>query len=210
MNTNLAQQIFTVISRKDLRLKLRDIYAKLPKLNCKGLCQDSCGPINCTEEEAALLLDQVHKARFPSDPTTCPFLGPKSGTCQVYEDRPLICRTWGLDPRMKCHYGCEPEGWINAAYFQQLIQEIQEVIPEGVSFLSDEAMYVMPITQVVFWEMLRRKIMSDPALDDCATCGGEGFIVTHKENAPDGQSGEWHATCDDCNGCGKDLGNADV
>lgn len=38
---------------------------------------------------------------------TCPAL--VDGQCSVYDDRPLICRLWGVTEGLPCPYGCEPD-----------------------------------------------------------------------------------------------------
>lgn len=34
------------------------------------------------------------------------------GLCSVYEDRPMLCRLWGLVEGMKCQWGCVPERYL--------------------------------------------------------------------------------------------------
>lgn len=90
---------------------LRELYAKLPHVPCKGLCQKSCGPIEIcvgpAERAAAggLLVLSLEPNEF------CPMLG-KDGKCTTYETRPYICRAWGAidHPMMICPHGCRPEG----------------------------------------------------------------------------------------------------
>jgi Fe-S-cluster containining protein len=36
----------------------------------------------------------------------------KGGRCLGYEARPLVCRLFGVVPKMKCPWGCEPERWL--------------------------------------------------------------------------------------------------
>lgn len=92
------------------RRQLEELYASLPKIECKGECWDSCGPIAMTPVERGLI-DDVAGVQLPLLQTKlrCPALG-MFGTCTVYEVRPLICRLWGLVPSMRCNFGCMPEG----------------------------------------------------------------------------------------------------
>lgn len=48
----------------------------------------------------------------------CPHLGDKS--CQVYAERPLICRLFGTTPRLACPQGKRPETLITPQIEQQL------------------------------------------------------------------------------------------
>lgn len=95
------------------------VYAELAKveLNCKRLCQYSCGSVgmNSTEQQRILARHGIRLPLFqafvtPGDPLgRCPALT-EAGDCGVYESRPAICRLWGLTERLACRFGCVPEG----------------------------------------------------------------------------------------------------
>ncbi|MCU1494919.1 MAG: hypothetical protein JWO62_2683 [Acidimicrobiaceae bacterium] len=97
---------------------IRDIWSRLPELECKGLCQESCGPIDGTAVERNLLKRRGVELVRPMTTVlsmldgisdgTCPALA--DGRCSVYEDRPTICRLWGLVAEMPCEFGCVPVG----------------------------------------------------------------------------------------------------
>ena len=88
--------------------QIRAVYALVPPANCKGLCQDSCmGPIPATRPER-VRVSQVG-AQLPFVASTCSNLD-KEGHCRVYNDRPLICRLWGVAENMPCPHGCVPDG----------------------------------------------------------------------------------------------------
>lgn len=96
-------------------LSLADVYARIPVMDCKGLCQESCGPIAMSREE-----DDRLRARgidIPSMVDTvaaidagaeywCPAL--KDGRCTVHDVRPTICRLWGATQSLPCPHGCTP------------------------------------------------------------------------------------------------------
>lgn len=42
--------------------------------------------------------------------TACSALDLSRLVCQVYEDRPMVCRIWGLIEALACPWGCRPEG----------------------------------------------------------------------------------------------------
>lgn len=94
---------------------LERIYRAVPTVACRGLCSDSCGPIDMSIEErrriaahgvnippAADALTAIREGRPVAD---CPALD--DGRCTVYDDRPLICRLWGAVESMPCPHGCE-------------------------------------------------------------------------------------------------------
>jgi Fe-S-cluster containining protein len=98
------------------RLKrLRELYAALPRLNCQGLCSDSCTTvIDMSLAERARIERMIGEElpdwmrRRPGVP--CPLLQ-ADGRCSVYSIRPMVCRLYGLAEhvKMSCPHGCEPE-----------------------------------------------------------------------------------------------------
>lgn len=91
---------------------LRELWATLPGIDCRGQCWDSCGPIRMTGPEHAL----TERAGFPipdgvyeGNAALCPALTILK-RCAVYDDRPSICRLWGISEGMPCTYGCQPDG----------------------------------------------------------------------------------------------------
>ena len=102
--------------------RLQEIYAALPSLDCKRLCQECCGPICISELEYKRLQSQTEALpirRIPlksknghsfgrhvliqGECAVCPIL--KNGVCSAYFVRPLICRIWGLTQTMRCPWG---------------------------------------------------------------------------------------------------------
>ncbi|TMD08275.1 MAG: hypothetical protein E6J01_03825 [Chloroflexi bacterium] len=55
----------------------------------------------------------------------CPLLTP-SGTCSVYDIRPMICRVWGLTKSMACPFGCVPERWLTEDEAHALLAKAEE------------------------------------------------------------------------------------
>lgn len=91
---------------------LRAAWAKLPTIECRGLCHDTCTSIRMTTPEHALteragvaIPDRTHR----DGTAVCEALT-MFGQCFVYDNRPTICRLWGLVEALPCSYGCRPEG----------------------------------------------------------------------------------------------------
>lgn len=120
-----------------MTLPIELVWADVPEIACKGLCQDSCGPIGASPVEIRLLrdrgieLENVVDALFnvaiaKQEPQDCPAL--VDGQCSVYEVRPTICRLWGVAEEMPCPYGCVPEGGlIDRATGHHLLQRSMQV-----------------------------------------------------------------------------------
>jgi uncharacterized protein len=99
---------------------IEDLWAKVPEIHCKGLCQASCGPITASPVERKRLKDrhgfivplfgQIALDVAAGKPRTCKAL--ENGRCKYHESRPLLCRLWGVvdHPHMRCPHGCEIEG----------------------------------------------------------------------------------------------------
>lgn len=112
--------------------EIREMYAELPAMECKGLCSDSCGPIEMTRTEAKAIAKRTRRQIQPCDgDLTCKLLTP-AGWCSVYSDRPAICRLWGIAETMACPHGCVPEGghWPTARGFAWL-HRIYEIDGDG-------------------------------------------------------------------------------
>lgn len=93
---------------------LERIYRAVPTVNCRGLCAESCGPIDMAPAERARITDLGVTIPEPVDALDaiaaggspdCPAL--TDSRCSVYVDRPLICRLWGAVESMPCPHGCE-------------------------------------------------------------------------------------------------------
>lgn len=122
-------------ARKRADAELEAIYAEVPDmLDCKGLCHDSCGPINLTKREyqridmcgvqIPAVSEVVNKPSW-----SCPALT-SDNRCSVYDVRPLICRLYGsVDIQsLKCQHGCVPKGgFLSKEKAAELVQRTVEV-----------------------------------------------------------------------------------
>lgn len=107
------------------------IYAELPRIECKGLCHEACGPIAMSRLEDRRILHQLGRTPdygFNVD-LTCDLLDPLSRRCTVYEMRPLICRLFGLIniPTMRCPFGCVPDRWLTDEESRELINRVNRI-----------------------------------------------------------------------------------
>ncbi|MEV5268247.1 YkgJ family cysteine cluster protein [Streptomyces werraensis] len=95
------------------------LYTALPRMNCKGKCASACAAVPATPLERQRITARGHHwvdgervvlADGRVAGTTCSALDQKSMRCRVYEDRPMVCRVWGLIKALECPWGCVPEG----------------------------------------------------------------------------------------------------
>ncbi|MFZ6872642.1 YkgJ family cysteine cluster protein [Undibacterium sp. Di27W] len=101
--------------------KIKFFRKRIPSFECVPGCHDCCGPVTTSSFEIAELpvkSDAQHEAALAE--LSCPYLAEKG--CEVYDDRPIICRLFGTTPRLLCPHGKRPEELIDA----ELDMEIQE------------------------------------------------------------------------------------
>lgn len=87
--------------------KMEALRQRIPSFRCIVGCHDCCGPVTVATEEMSRLpvkTEAEHAAALAE--LSCPYLG-KNG-CEVYQERPLICRLFGTTPRMLCPNGQRP------------------------------------------------------------------------------------------------------
>lgn len=89
---------------------LRELWARIPAVECRGKCWDSCGAIQMTDPEHALTARggfEIADSSYDGSGSLCPALTVLN-TCAVYDDRPTICRLFGAAENMQCSQGCRP------------------------------------------------------------------------------------------------------
>ncbi|MHA6491977.1 YkgJ family cysteine cluster protein [Pseudomonas borbori] len=81
---------------------------QIPRFDCVPGCHDCCGPVTASSEEMARLpVKSVAEHDAALAEFNCVHLGPKG--CEVYDQRPLICRLFGTTPSLPCPRGRAPE-----------------------------------------------------------------------------------------------------
>lgn len=107
-------------------MTLKDVYAKVPKIACKGLCHESCGWIACGKKEAdAMQAAHGDRLTFVRGVNRCGYL--VENRCAVYAQRPLVCRLWGVVPELPCPHGCETERVLTRVEARVLFQTMQRL-----------------------------------------------------------------------------------
>lgn len=78
-----------------------------------------------SEEIARLPEKSTAEHQAALDNYSCPYLGAKG--CEVYGERPLICRLFGTTPKLVCPRGRRPEVMIDAEVEQQVFTYFKQV-----------------------------------------------------------------------------------
>ena len=92
--------------------KIHFFREAIPSFSCTPGCHDCCGPVTASTEEVARLpikSDTEHDVALAE--LSCPYLG--NNGCEVYDERPLICRVFGTTPSLPCPEGKKPEQMLN-------------------------------------------------------------------------------------------------
>ena len=99
--------------------KLDKIRAGIPNFACKEGCHDCCGPVNFSKEE----LSRIEKRPFLNfDSLKCQYVG-KNG-CEIYEERPIMCRLFGAVEDLRCPHGCGPKVLMKAEEAREILSAV--------------------------------------------------------------------------------------
>lgn len=105
------------------------LYATLPGLACKRLCQECCGPVFMEKLEWERIGERLGRYPRPTPEQAakleCPMLA--DGGCTVYDLRPAVCRLWGLVESMRCPHGCVPERVLTDAEGHEFLGRVAEI-----------------------------------------------------------------------------------
>jgi hypothetical protein len=99
--------------RRSLELRIDALRERIPTFRCVVGCHDCCGPVTASAAEVARLPARSPAARAAAlEELDCVYLGTQG--CEVYAERPLICRLFGTTPRLACPNGKRPVYLIDA------------------------------------------------------------------------------------------------
>jgi Fe-S-cluster containining protein len=105
--------------------KIRFFRNHIPSFACEPGCHDCCGPVTTSSIEMASLPEKSeaeHEAALAE--LSCPHLGENG--CEVYGERPLICRLFGTTPRLACPRGKRPDIMIDPQIEEQIHQFMRQ------------------------------------------------------------------------------------
>jgi uncharacterized protein len=99
--------------------KIRFFRSRIPSFACAPGCHDCCGPVTTSSDEMARLPRKSAAAQEAAlAELSCPHLGEQG--CEVYTERPLICRLFGTTPHLPCPNGLRPEALLDPHIEQQI------------------------------------------------------------------------------------------
>lgn len=120
--------------------KLEAIYARVPAIECRGLCVGACGPVPVHPTELKQIrLAAGRRVRASANPAFgvgdnliletrkelhCTLL--RKGRCTIYHSRPMICRLFGVADGLPCPFGCQPERLLSRGEVEALVDAMSK------------------------------------------------------------------------------------
>lgn len=100
---------------------IKYLRKQIPTFKCKEGCTDCCGPVVFSRWEWEQIKDQklatgVH----------CPYASENG--CEIYEQRPIICRLMGTVPKLKCLHGCGPKKMLSKKKELEIMKKYTDVM----------------------------------------------------------------------------------
>lgn len=97
---------------------IRSLRKKIPAFECKKWCSDCCGPVPFSKWEWNRI-----KNKKEAHSLTCPYTS--SEGCEIYKDRPIICRLFGAVNTMRliCPHGCAPVKMLTETEADEIMKE---------------------------------------------------------------------------------------
>jgi Fe-S-cluster containining protein len=141
---------------------LRNIYAQIPDLHCKGLCANSCRTrIDMSTAELERIEGvsgrRLPESMFQREGLVCPLL--EDDRCTVYGVRPTVCRLWGVAESMPCRHGCTPDGGRLLTDDEAMELQLQTLEVGGARHGGDTARARLLLQQVPELKPLMARVM---------------------------------------------------
>jgi len=100
---------------------IKYLRKRIPKFECKKSCTDCCGPIVFSKWE----WDQVENKKTATS-LDCPYAS--EAGCEIYEQRPILCRLFGTVPKMKCNHGRGHAKLLSAKKEKEIMRKYYEIM----------------------------------------------------------------------------------
>jgi hypothetical protein len=105
--------------------RLEELYAEVPAIRCRGLCANSCHSLGLSNvEQTRIAIRRGVRLETTIYPDGCPALTPFRH-CSIYDDRPLMCRLWGVVESMPCPHGCVPDRMLTDREARDLLERLE-------------------------------------------------------------------------------------
>ena len=115
--------------------RLAALLAQVPTVACTGRCATrACRDLTVSALDIAHVRHATGHTLTTHGDHACSLLD-DSGTCQAHEQRPLVCRLYGVHEYLACPFGCQPEQWLDTATAVELLTAIERLDPRAATYL---------------------------------------------------------------------------
>lgn len=127
-------------ARRRAMREIKKLTDQIPAFDCIPGCTACCGPVPWSAPEFNSLpagieppyviqvVDNTVTPVASSACLDCPFS--LDGNCQVYEDRPFMCRLYGTVENLPCAYGKRPKRMLTSAQGQSLLERYHRLLEQ--------------------------------------------------------------------------------
>ena len=117
--------------------KLKTLWQRIPGFECVPGCRACCGPVFWSKVEwkriknkkglfSPVKIKGVTFFLVQDQQGNCPYASEKG--CEVYNDRPLLCRLYGVVEKMLCPFGGKPERILSIKEERQINNEYLTIL----------------------------------------------------------------------------------
>lgn len=111
----------------------RALLEQLPSIPCTGACATvACRDLGVSDLDIVAMSLAGATLGAADDGRTCSAL--VDGRCAAHDERPFICRVYGVSPELPCPYGCQPEAWVDTMSLVRLHMAIEDLDPRAARF----------------------------------------------------------------------------
>ena len=104
-------------------MTIDEIRARIPAVSGCIQCGDCCGRVPAALEEYTRL------SHWREEEEDCRFL--RDGKCEIYEERPIMCRLFGLHEMLRCPHGARGERDLTMDEIMALFSEYNPFLDAG-------------------------------------------------------------------------------
>lgn len=130
------------MNRKRLAI-LKQIYRRIPEIDCIGKCALGCGTIAASHGEFVHITKITGVRPYLVNTDRCNFL--VEGRCSIHVDRPTACRLYGVTEAMPCDWGCRAERMLTEKEAYAIMADVSKLFNEPVgSFVDNSGVRRLP------------------------------------------------------------------
>lgn len=112
------------------------LRALIPAFPCPRSCSDCCGPVPFSKWEWSQIKDKRTTSALH-----CPYASPTG--CEIYSDRPILCRLFGVAPGLLCPNGHRPTPLFSQSQTDAIMRRYTALNPDLIAFTLPAPMAIL-------------------------------------------------------------------